>query len=92
MQFFLYNTLTQKKEEFHPLQGNHVRLYVCGPTVYDRAHIGNFRPVVVFDTLYRTLKRFYQVTYVRNITDVDDKISDYKMSEKYKKDYLNLNP
>lgn len=74
MQFCLYNTLTQKKEELHPLQGNYVRLYVCGPTVYDRAHIGNFRPVVVFDTLYRTLKRFYQVTYVRNITDVDDKI------------------
>jgi cysteinyl-tRNA synthetase len=69
------NTLTRKKEEFKPLDPTHVRMYVCGPTVYDFAHIGNARPVVVFDTLYRLLKRLYpKVTYVRNITDVDDKI------------------
>ena len=71
----LTNTLTRKKEAFEPLDPNHVKLYVCGPTVYDYAHIGNARPVVVFDVLYRLLKRLYpRVTYVRNITDVDDKI------------------
>jgi cysteinyl-tRNA synthetase len=71
----LYNTLTRQKEEFAPLDPAHVRMYVCGPTVYDFAHIGNARPVVVFDVLYRLLKRLYpRVTYVRNITDVDDKI------------------
>jgi cysteinyl-tRNA synthetase len=71
----LYNTLTRQKEEFVPLDPTHVRMYVCGPTVYDFAHIGNARPVVVFDVLYRLLKRLYpRVTYVRNITDVDDKI------------------
>jgi cysteinyl-tRNA synthetase len=71
----LYNTLTRRKETFEPLDPAHVRMYVCGPTVYDYAHIGNARPVVVFDTLYRLLKRLYpRVTYVRNITDVDDKI------------------
>jgi cysteinyl-tRNA synthetase len=69
------NTLTRGKEEFVPVDPDHVRLYVCGPTVYDFAHIGNARPVVVFDVLYRLLKRLYpRVTYVRNITDVDDKI------------------
>jgi cysteinyl-tRNA synthetase len=74
----LYNTLTRKKEDFVPLDPGNVRMYVCGPTVYDRAHIGNARPVVVFDVLYRLLKALYpapkRVTYVRNITDVDDKI------------------
>jgi cysteinyl-tRNA synthetase len=71
----LYNTLTRKKEDFVPLDGGHVRMYVCGPTVYDRAHIGNARPVVVFDVLYRLLQASYpKVTYCRNITDVDDKI------------------
>jgi cysteinyl-tRNA synthetase len=71
----LYNTLTRQKEEVVPLDPTHVRMYVCGPTVYDFAHIGNARPVVVFDVLYRLLKRLYpRVTYVRNITDVDDKI------------------
>ncbi|MQA64286.1 MAG: cysteine--tRNA ligase [Alphaproteobacteria bacterium] len=74
----LYNTLTRKKEDFVPLDPGNVRMYVCGPTVYDRAHIGNARPVVVFDVLYRVLKALYpppaRVTYVRNITDVDDKI------------------
>jgi cysteinyl-tRNA synthetase len=69
------NTLSRKKEPFEPLDPGHVRMYVCGPTVYDFAHIGNARPVVVFDVLYRLLKRLYpKVTYVRNITDVDDKI------------------
>ncbi len=76
MPLFLHNTLGQKKEAFVPLDPAHVRMYVCGPTVYDRAHIGNARPVVVFDVLYRLLKRLYpRVTYVRNITDVDDKIN-----------------
>ncbi len=72
----LYNTLTGREEPFEPLDPQHVRMYVCGPTVYDRAHIGNARPVIVFDVLYRLLKRLYpRVTYVRNITDVDDKIN-----------------
>ena len=71
----LYNTLTRTKEDFVPLDGGHVRMYVCGPTVYDRAHIGNARPVIVFDVLYRLLQASYpKVTYCRNITDVDDKI------------------
>jgi cysteinyl-tRNA synthetase len=72
----IYNTLTRKKEEFVPLNPDHVGMYVCGPTVYDFAHIGNARPVIVFDVLYRFLKTIYpKVTYVRNITDVDDKIN-----------------
>jgi cysteinyl-tRNA synthetase len=73
----LYNTLARAKQPFEPLDKGNVRLYVCGPTVYDYAHIGNARPVVVFDVLYRLLCREYgadHVTYVRNITDVDDKI------------------
>ncbi len=71
----LYNTLTRTKETFTPIDAKNVRMYVCGPTVYDFAHLGNARPVVVFDTLYRVLKSHYpKVTYVRNITDVDDKI------------------
>jgi cysteinyl-tRNA synthetase len=73
---YLHNTLTRKKERFEPLDKKHIRMYVCGPTVYDLAHIGNARPVVVFDVLYRLLKKVYpKVTYVRNITDVDDKIN-----------------
>ena len=73
----LHNTLTRAKEIFTPIDPSNVRMYVCGPTVYDFAHLGNARPVVVFDTLYRLLKRHYpRVTYVRNITDVDDKIMD----------------
>lgn len=72
----LHNSLTRQKERFEPLDPGHVRLYVCGPTVYDLAHIGNARPVVVFDTFVRLLRRLYpRVTYVRNITDVDDKIN-----------------
>jgi cysteinyl-tRNA synthetase len=73
----LYNTRTRAKERFAPIDPANVRMYVCGPTVYDRAHIGNARPVVVFDVLFRLLRHVYgegQVTYVRNITDVDDKI------------------
>jgi len=74
----LYNTLTRRKDTFEPLDANNVRMYVCGPTVYDFAHIGNARPVIVFDVLYRLLRRTYgadHVRYVRNITDVDDKIN-----------------
>jgi cysteinyl-tRNA synthetase len=72
----LHNSLTRAKETFAPIDPQHVRLYVCGPTVYDLAHIGNARPVIVFDVLYRLLRRLYpQVTYARNITDVDDKIN-----------------
>ncbi len=76
MPLILYNTLTRRKEPFVPLDPDRVGMYVCGPTVYDRAHIGNARPVIVFDVLYRLLKRLYpNVVYVRNITDVDDKIN-----------------
>lgn len=74
----LHNTRTRKKEDFEPLKKDDVRMYVCGPTVYDRAHLGNARPVVVFDVLYRLLQYVYgpdHVTYVRNFTDVDDKIN-----------------
>jgi cysteinyl-tRNA synthetase len=74
----LYNTLTRRKEVFAPLDAANVRMYVCGPTVYDLAHIGNARPVIVFDLLYRLLRQSYgagHVCYVRNITDVDDKIN-----------------
>ncbi len=74
----LYNTLTREKVEFRPIDPQNVRMYVCGPTVYDFAHIGNARPVIVFDVLYRLLRHVYgeaNVTYARNITDVDDKIN-----------------
>ena len=72
----LHNTLTGRKEPLVPARPDHVGMYVCGPTVYDLAHIGNARPVIVFDVLYRLLRRRYRsVTYVRNITDVDDKIN-----------------
>ena len=71
----LYNTLTNKKEEFKAINPSHITMYVCGPTVYDFAHVGNARPVVVFDTLARILRHDYgKVTYARNITDIDDKI------------------
>jgi cysteinyl-tRNA synthetase len=88
MELRLYDTLTKEKRVFTPLDPNHVRMYVCGPTVYDFAHIGNARPVIVFDVLFRLLRHLAkqgvwdggkgetQVTYVRNITDVDDKIND----------------
>src|SRR6187402_3876149 len=78
MSLKLYNTLTRRKDDFVPLDPSDVRMYVCGPTVYDFAHIGNARPVIVFDVLFRLLRHLYgadHVTYVRNITDVDDKIN-----------------
>jgi cysteinyl-tRNA synthetase len=73
---FLHNSLSRRKEQFEPLDHQHVRMYVCGPTVYDLAHIGNARTMVVFDVMVRVLRLLYpRVTYVRNITDVDDKIN-----------------
>ncbi|WP_296078364.1 cysteine--tRNA ligase [uncultured Agrobacterium sp.] len=84
----LYNTLTREKSEFQPIDAKNVRMYVCGPTVYDYAHIGNARPVIVFDVLYRLLRHAYGengVTYARNITDVDDKINARAL-----RDYPNL--
>src|SRR5215468_2296591 len=78
MELKLYDTLTREKRVFTPLDPARVRMYVCGPTVYDLAHIGNARPVIVFDVLFRLLRYIYgkeQVTYVRNVTDVDDKIN-----------------
>jgi len=78
MELKLYDTLTREKRPFKPIDPNNVRMYVCGPTVYDFAHIGNARPVIVFDVLFRLLRHLYgaeHVTYVRNITDVDDKIN-----------------
>lgn len=75
MSLTIYNTATRKKEPFIPLSPNQVKMYVCGPTVYNLVHIGNARPVVVFDTLFRVLRFLYEdVVYVRNITDIDDKI------------------
>jgi cysteinyl-tRNA synthetase len=78
MELKLYDTLTREKRVFTPIDKSRVRMYVCGPTVYDFAHIGNARPVIVFDVLFRLLRHLYgdsHVTYVRNITDVDDKIN-----------------
>src|SRR5215218_5213948 len=78
MSLRLFNTLTKTKDDFAPHDAKNVRMYVCGPTVYDFAHIGNARPVIVFDVLFRLLRHVYgdaHVTYVRNITDVDDKIN-----------------
>ena len=78
MNLRLYNTLTRRKQDFVPDDASNLRMYVCGPTVYDQAHIGNARPIIVFDVLFRLLRQIYgadHVTYVRNITDVDDKIN-----------------
>ena len=78
MELKLYDTLTRDKRVFAPIDPQRVRMYACGPTVYDFAHIGNARPVLVFDVLFRLLRHVYgadHVTYVRNITDVDDKIN-----------------
>ena len=73
---YLHNTLSGQKERFIPMDPDHVRVYVCGPTVYSYVHIGNGRPAVVFDTLTRLLRSAYpRVTYVSNITDIDDKIN-----------------
>ena len=77
MSLRLYNTLARAKQDFEPIDVHSIGVYVCGPTVYDYAHIGNARPVIVFDVLFRLLKTVYgkdHVTYVRNITDIDDKI------------------
>src|SRR3979411_1407532 len=79
MELKLYDTLTREKRPFRPLDPTRVRMYVCGPTVYDFAHIGNARPVIVFDVLFRLLRHLYRaqhVTYDRNTTDVDDKINE----------------
>ena len=73
----IFNSLTKKRENFVPISKDKIGMYVCGPTVYDYPHIGNARPLVVFDVLYRLLKKIYggnKVNYVRNITDIDDKI------------------
>ena len=93
----VYNTLTNRKEEFVPIEEGKVRMYVCGPTVYNFFHIGNARPFVVFDTLRRYFKyRGYEVKFVQNFTDVDDKIINRakeegitapEVSEKYIKEY-----
>jgi cysteinyl-tRNA synthetase len=88
----LYNTLTRRKEPFLPIDPGNVRMYVCGPTVYDFAHIGNARPVIVFDVLFRLLRHLYgaeHVRYARNITDVEDKIN-ARAAEEYPELPLNL--
>ena len=78
----IYNTMTRKKETFVPLREGYVSMYVCGPTVYDYIHIGNARPLIVFDTFRRYLEyRGYQVTYVQNFTDIDDKLINRAASE-----------
>ena len=94
----IYNTLTRRKEEFEPIREGQVNIYVCGPTVYNYIHIGNARPIVVFDTLRRYMEyRGYKVKYVQNFTDVDDKIinrakdegvSALEISERYIKEYF----
>ena len=81
----LFNTLSNKKQKFVPINNNKVGMYVCGPTVYDFPHIGNARPLVVFDVLFRLLRKIYgknKITYVRNITDIDDKIIDSSKKKK----------
>src|SRR5215469_17611191 len=80
----LFNTLTRRKDAFEPADPKRVTLYVCGPTVYDYAHIGNARPPVVFDVLFRLLRRLYgaeHVVYAANVTDVDDKINAKAIAE-----------
>ena len=80
------NSLSRKKEVFKPINPNKISLYACGPTVYDNPHVGNARSLVVFDVLFRVLRSLYDnnVTYVRNITDVDDKIIDASKKQKKK--------
>ncbi len=97
MPLTIYNTATRQKEAFRPIDENSVKMYVCGPTVYNFVHIGNARPVVVFDTLFRVLNSLYgEVIYARNITDIDDKImnaakeqsvSIAELSERYAKEF-----
>jgi len=87
----IFNTLSNKKQRFIPINKNKVNMYVCGPTVYDFPHIGNARPLVIFDVLFRLLKNIYgknKVTYVRNITDVDDKIIESSKNKKISIDAL----
>jgi cysteinyl-tRNA synthetase len=81
MALFLHNTLTRARERFEPQDPQRVTMYVCGPTVYNYAHIGNARPPVVFDVLQRLLRRSYSLTYARNVTDVDDRINDAAKAE-----------
>src|SRR5260221_1493024 len=91
MDLRLYDTLTKEKRLFVPLDAKNVRMYVCGPTVYDFAHIGNARPVIVFDVLFRLLRHAYgaqNVKYVRNITDIDDKINARALARKGNRDIL----
>ena len=98
MDIYLTNNLTNKKEQFVPRNNKEVGMYVCGPTVYDDPHIGNARPLVIFDILFRVLKnKFKNVKYVRNITDIDDKIikssqdqniSTKELTEKVTKSFL----
>ena len=79
MNINLYNTLTKKKEKFIPINSSSVKMYACGPTLYSNPHIGNFRPIIIFDILFRVLRLTFgedKVCYVRNITDIDDKIID----------------
>jgi len=93
MTISLYDTKQRKKRPFTPLDNQNVRMYVCGPTVYDRAHLGNARPVVVFDVLYRLLRHTYgadHVTYVRNFTDVDDRINETALNRKQAGDARSL--
>ena len=87
----IFNTLSNKREKFVPITKDKVGMYVCGPTVYDFPHIGNARPLVVFDVLFRLLKKIYgenKVTYVRNITDIDDKIIETSKNKKISIDKL----
>ena len=80
----VFNTLTKKKEEFVPLEEGKVRMYVCGPTVYNYIHIGNARPMIVFDTVRRYFEyKGYDVNYVSNFTDVDDKIIKRQLKNRY---------
>ncbi|HUL83824.1 MAG TPA: cysteine--tRNA ligase, partial [Gammaproteobacteria bacterium] len=81
MALHLHNTLSRAREPFTPAAPGRVSMYVCGPTVYNFAHIGNARPPVVFDVLARLLRRSYALTYVRNVTDVDDKINNAAREE-----------
>ena len=88
---FLTNNLSNKKEKFVPINEKKIGMYVCGPTVYDDSHIGNARPLVVFDILFRLLKKIYigsKITYVRNITDIDDKIIESSKRNKQNIDEL----
>ena len=85
----IYNTLSRRKEEFKPLEEGKVKMYVCGPTVYNLIHIGNARPMIVFDTVRRYLEyKGYDVNYVSNFTDVDDKIIKRAIRKLMKKVYL----